>query len=130
MRKCNKIEGGLPGTVHAQMVFNLAVDFLIGLIPIIGDLGDAAFRCNSKNAALLEEHLMKKHGPQNMSMKDKRRSRLEDFGIDEKKALQGAKTAGEPTRPGRAAANDHGHPDRFGPDLELGSQHTGTAARY
>lgn len=39
------------------MVLNLAIATSIGLVPILGDVLLAAFRANSRNAALLEEFL-------------------------------------------------------------------------
>lgn len=39
------------------MVFNLALATSVGLVPIVGDVLLAAFRANSRNAALLEEFL-------------------------------------------------------------------------
>jgi len=42
------------------MYMNVAIDFGIGLIPILGDIGDAIFKANSRNYALLYEHLSKK----------------------------------------------------------------------
>lgn len=40
--------------VVARMVLNLGLDLGIGLVPIVGDLADFAFRANAKNLALLE----------------------------------------------------------------------------
>jgi hypothetical protein len=44
----------LPPIVVARMLLNLAVDSLVGLIPVAGDLFDVIHRANSKNLALLE----------------------------------------------------------------------------
>ena len=44
----------------AKMVRNVALDFVVGLIPLVGDLADFAFKSNVKNLALLRaerEHL-------------------------------------------------------------------------
>ena len=60
IRTCQQVEGGLPKSVSSQMMFNLALDFAVGLIPFIGDLADMLYRCNTKNAVLLEEFLRKK----------------------------------------------------------------------
>jgi hypothetical protein len=54
---CRKIDGGLPKAIYSKMMLNLIIDFLVGLVPFIGDLGDALFRCNTKNAILLEKYL-------------------------------------------------------------------------
>ncbi|OLN81609.1 putative membrane protein [Colletotrichum chlorophyti] len=59
-KTCCKVEDGLPGSVKSKMMFNIILDFAIGLVPFVGDLADAAFRANTKNAILLEEHLREK----------------------------------------------------------------------
>jgi hypothetical protein len=46
----------VSAVVVARMVLNLGLDLLVGLIPIVGDLADVAFRANRKNVALLESH--------------------------------------------------------------------------
>lgn len=56
-RTCCQVEGGLPSGVKAKMMLNIVVDFAIGLIPFAGDVADAMFRCNTKNAIVLETHL-------------------------------------------------------------------------
>ncbi len=40
-----------------KMLFNILVDFLIGLIPFIGDIFDIGFKANIRNVRLLKEHL-------------------------------------------------------------------------
>jgi hypothetical protein len=39
------------------MYSNLAFDFGIGLVPIVGDFADAWFKCNTRNNLLLEKFL-------------------------------------------------------------------------
>jgi len=39
------------------MVGNQAIATIIGFVPIVGDIGIAVFKTNSRNAALLEEYL-------------------------------------------------------------------------
>ena len=39
------------------MIANSAVDYLIGLVPLIGDLFDVGFKANLRNVALLREQL-------------------------------------------------------------------------
>src|SRR5271170_14839 len=39
------------------MYSNMAFDFGIGLIPVVGDLADAWFKCNTRNNILLERFL-------------------------------------------------------------------------
>ena len=42
------------------MHLNIAIDFALGLVPIVGDLADATYRANTRNAWLLESYLTKK----------------------------------------------------------------------
>jgi hypothetical protein len=46
----------MPGVVIAQMVMYAAVDFLIGLVPFLGDVFDFGFRANSRNLALFHRY--------------------------------------------------------------------------
>jgi hypothetical protein len=50
------VRHGLPKGVIARMVFNVAVDYLIGSVPLIGDLFDFAWKANSRNLDLLKTH--------------------------------------------------------------------------
>lgn len=47
---------GLPKGVISRMVFNIGVDYLIGSVPLIGDLFDFAWKANNKNMTLLHRH--------------------------------------------------------------------------
>ena len=47
---------GLPRVVQVRMLFNVAIDALIGVIPFAGDLFDFVWKANDKNLALLEHH--------------------------------------------------------------------------
>ena len=51
---------GLGKTVQARMAFNVLVDWLTGLVPIAGDVFDAAYKANLKNLKLLEAAAEKK----------------------------------------------------------------------
>jgi hypothetical protein len=46
----------LPIVVQARMVLNAAIDMLLGLVPILGDLVDIGWKANLRNLALLERH--------------------------------------------------------------------------
>ena len=59
-RTAMKVDDGLPPPVMIRMLFNVVFDFLVGIVPFIGDLADAAFRANTRNAAILESHLREK----------------------------------------------------------------------
>lgn len=48
---------GAPLRVIARMIGNLAIDTGVGAVPIAGDLFDAAWAANRRNAALLREWL-------------------------------------------------------------------------
>lgn len=43
--------------VIARMLMNLAIDAVLGIVPLIGDIADFAFRANRRNFALLEERV-------------------------------------------------------------------------
>ena len=60
LRTCQQVEGGLPTDIKAKMMLNIIIDFIVGVTPIIGDILDAVFRANTKNAAELEKYLRKK----------------------------------------------------------------------
>lgn len=47
---------GLPRHVLGRMVWNTGVDFLVGAIPLFGDVFDFAHKANLKNIRLLEHH--------------------------------------------------------------------------
>lgn len=46
----------VPKLVLLRMVVNIAIDALVGAIPLIGDVFDFAFKANEKNLALIERH--------------------------------------------------------------------------
>jgi hypothetical protein len=48
---------GAPRVLIARMLANVALDGLVGAIPILGDAFDVAFRANRRNMALLLDHL-------------------------------------------------------------------------
>ncbi|KIW64335.1 hypothetical protein PV04_09278 [Phialophora macrospora] len=56
-RTCCSVEPGLPSSVKMRMQMNVMIDFVIGLIPFVGDLADAAYKCNTRNVILLEKEL-------------------------------------------------------------------------
>ena len=48
---------GLPASLRSRMIFNIVFDFALGLVPLLGDVADAFYRANTRNAALLYSHL-------------------------------------------------------------------------
>ncbi|MGR3479548.1 DUF4112 domain-containing protein [Salipiger marinus] len=55
-------EMGAPNPLLAQMAGNMGVDWLIGLVPFLGDIFDVGFRANLRNTALLRRWLEQQHG--------------------------------------------------------------------
>ena len=47
---------GIPKVVQLRMIFNAAIDALVGAIPVAGDLFDFSWKSNQWNLALLELH--------------------------------------------------------------------------
>jgi hypothetical protein len=47
---------GLPKSIVARMVYNVGVDYVIGSVPLLGDLFDFAWKSNDKNMRLLNKH--------------------------------------------------------------------------
>lgn len=48
---------GASGATLLRMTGNLALDLLIGAVPVLGDIFDFGFRANQRNLALLEQHM-------------------------------------------------------------------------
>jgi hypothetical protein len=46
----------IPNAVFARMVANVAIEGVIGAVPIVGDMFDVGFRANRRNVNLLREH--------------------------------------------------------------------------
>jgi Domain of unknown function (DUF4112) len=54
---------GVPRVVQLRMIFNAAIDALVGLLPLVGDAFDFAWKGNDRNMALLERHAYEEHRP-------------------------------------------------------------------
>ena len=52
---------GVPGVVLLRMIGNAAIDTIVGLVPLAGDLFDFAWKSNIRNLALLEQHAYEEH---------------------------------------------------------------------
>lgn len=48
---------GLPRSALLRMAGNVAIDAVIGAVPLLGDLGDIFWRANRRNLAIFDEHL-------------------------------------------------------------------------
>ncbi|KAG2732444.1 hypothetical protein G9P44_004861 [Scheffersomyces stipitis] len=62
LHAAQRIEGGLPPSLQSKMIANIALDFGLGLIPLLGDFCNILYKCNSRNFILLEKYLVQKHG--------------------------------------------------------------------
>jgi Domain of unknown function (DUF4112) len=45
---------GVPRLVQLRMLLNVAIDLVTGMVPVLGDLVDFAWKSNARNMALLE----------------------------------------------------------------------------
>lgn len=50
---------GVRRPILARMLANVAIDFLVGVIPVLGDVFDAVWKCNARNLQLLEMEIAK-----------------------------------------------------------------------
>jgi hypothetical protein len=48
---------GAPLPILNQMLANIAIDFAVGAIPLLGDIFDVTFKANRRNIALLRQHM-------------------------------------------------------------------------
>jgi hypothetical protein len=48
---------GMPRVTVARMALNVAIDMLVGSIPLVGDVFDVWWKANYRNAALLADRL-------------------------------------------------------------------------
>ncbi len=51
------VRAGVPRVAVARMVTNIAIDSLLGAVPLAGDLFDFAFKSNMKNVGIYQESL-------------------------------------------------------------------------
>lgn len=47
---------GAPARMLAQMGGNILVEAIVGMVPVVGDLFDFAWKANTRNLALIERH--------------------------------------------------------------------------
>ena len=62
----------VPKVTLLRMGLNVALDYVVGAVPLVGDLFDAAWKSNQKNVALLRERAT-------VSASDARSGRLSDW---------------------------------------------------
>ena len=54
---------GVPNSKKLKMLWNIGIDWLVGLVPLAGDILDVSFKANRKNAAMLRQHVEARHAP-------------------------------------------------------------------
>ena len=50
---------GLSTKIISKMCLNIGIDFVFGLIPIIGDIFDIGWKANKRNVKLIEDNINK-----------------------------------------------------------------------
>ncbi|KAJ5690198.1 hypothetical protein N7462_004590 [Penicillium macrosclerotiorum] len=86
VRNCGQIDGGLPSRLRMMMLINVIVDFFIGLVPFIGDIADAVYKCNTRNAVMLEKHLREK-GAKSLKTETRQQGRVADHRHEEPRVV-------------------------------------------
>ena len=51
------VQAGIPRIAVARMIANIAIDTLIGAIPLVGDMFDFVYKSNLKNLRIYEQTL-------------------------------------------------------------------------
>lgn len=51
----------MPMSATLRMLGNVGIDFLLGLVPVVGVIPDFFFRSNSRNLRIIKKHLDKHH---------------------------------------------------------------------
>jgi hypothetical protein len=54
-------KAGADHRLKAKMLGNAGFDFLLGMVPGVGDIGDVFFKANTRNVRLLKEHFARQH---------------------------------------------------------------------
>lgn len=65
---------GARGSTVARMVLNVALDTVVGAIPLIGSVFDFAYKANNRNVALLQRHALDPAGTEAESRRAVRRT--------------------------------------------------------
>jgi hypothetical protein len=47
---------GASGFLLARMVLNILIDAIVGMVPLLGDIFDIAFKANIRNMKLMQQH--------------------------------------------------------------------------
>lgn len=71
---------GVPLRLQGRMLGNVLLELVVGLIPVLGDVFDFAFKANRRNLALIEAHLAQQE-KQDASVSVWQRIRLPVLGV-------------------------------------------------
>ena len=69
---------GVPATVLGRMIMNVAIDSAVGVIPVLGDVFDIAWKANTRNVALTEQYMT---APEHERRRTERVSGLQLVGL-------------------------------------------------
>ena len=61
----------MPTATLVRMLVNVGIDTLVGVIPALGDLFDAAWKANTRNTLLLQSHLVSERADRTRSKRDR-----------------------------------------------------------
>lgn len=61
---------GVSRLTITRMLFNVLLDWAIGLIPLLGDIFDIAYKANRRNIRLLKKHLARQNTWKTRSTQD------------------------------------------------------------
>ncbi|CUM46162.1 unnamed protein product [Debaryomyces fabryi] len=67
LQTARQLDDGLPLDLQLLFLLNIVIDFLLGLIPIVGDIIEVGYKSNLRNFLLLEKHLTRV-GKKNMGI--------------------------------------------------------------
>ena len=126
------VEPALDHGVKMKMKLNIVIDFVIGIIPFIGDIADAMYKCNTKNVVLLETELRKRgekriQGTPQANQPDSSLADEFDYQAEEDLRAQNGSPPGytsrrESRRDGRNRRDCRDRRDRREPDVEMGEE--------
>lgn len=108
INSCGEIEGGIPSHLRMKMMINLIIDFIVGLVPFLGDIVDGIFKANTRNAVILEKHLREKGAREQPKQKKQQdtggvdMSLPDEFDRNEHGVVDTNSGMEMPTKPGRA----------------------------
>ncbi|EFW98648.1 PH domain containing protein [Grosmannia clavigera kw1407] len=120
VQACRDVDGGLPTAILSRMYFNIIVDFAVGLVPFVGDIADAIFRANTRNAWILEEYLTQKAEEEFRRGKKILNSDLADG--DSLGSSSGPRTAPQSSKQSKLPRGGNGAQDSYLTDQEMGVQ--------